>query len=381
MEQWVTTWGMAPQKNSARKFSWSEGKLWMDYRPLDGRTYRYSYYNNLNGSAVRVLFSNREGIREMCLGAASLCVSGGEMLPLTFGGEKTLVLAPGGDRLSDPVVTPVRAGNALTLSLYLTKVPYSGNNLPGQLFLSRPGDYTLSPQFDPDPDATLTGARVLTLGFSRIDVLCEEEAGAVVFFGDSIVQMATWLTWLDGYLGAAHPGRYSVVNLGIGGNRLLHDPLPQIPWCGDAGVSRFGKDVLTQCGGEVLVFLIGTNDFGHVSADDPEWVTAEQLLAGLETLAAAARRGGYRKVIGTTVLPTGGHPEYTDPRKEAEREKLNRLMKASPAFDAVLDMDRALAMRTLPGTLCAAADSGDHLHPGPLGGRMMAAELIRTLQL
>jgi len=57
---------------------------------------------------------------------------------------------------------------------------------------------------------------------------------------------------------------------------------------------------------------------------------------------------------------------------EAKRQALNDWMRASGAYDAVLDFDRLMRDPARPTRMRAEFDSGDHLHPAPAGYRAMA---------
>ena len=58
--------------------------------------------------------------------------------------------------------------------------------------------------------------------------------------------------------------------------------------------------------------------------------------------------------------------------KEAERERVNRWIRSSGAFDGVIDFDRVLRDPQYPGRIAARFASGDHLHPNDSGYRAMA---------
>lgn len=78
-------------------------------------------------------------------------------------------------------------------------------------------------------------------------------------------------------------------------------------------------------------------------------------------------------VYGSTLLPCMGYSEYL-PAQEAERVRLNDWMRGVEGniFDKVLDFDAAVSDVHRPERMNMAFDSGDHLHPGPLGGLRMA---------
>jgi lysophospholipase L1-like esterase len=71
------------------------------------------------------------------------------------------------------------------------------------------------------------------------------------------------------------------------------------------------------------------------------------------------------------VLPFEGYAPYFTADGEADRQALNAWIRTSGRFDGVIDFDAALRDPALPSRLKAVADSGDHLHPGAEGYRMM----------
>jgi len=141
-----------------------------------------------------------------------------------------------------------------------------------------------------------------------------------------------------------------VANSGISGNLLLH----QLACFGEKGVARFQRDALGQT---------------------PR-VTAGQLIAGYQTLIAAAHARGVR-IIGATIIPFKA--PYMSPagfqRAEAIREQVNRWIRTSRAFDAVADFAKAVADPADPTELNPAYHSGDFLHPNDAGYRRIAATI------
>ena len=54
------------------------------------------------------------------------------------------------------------------------------------------------------------------------------------------------------------------------------------------------------------------------------------------------------------------------------RQAVNRWIRESGEFDAVIDFDAVTRDPTHPARLLPAYDSGDHLHPGDAGNKAMA---------
>lgn len=58
----------------------------------------------------------------------------------------------------------------------------------------------------------------------------------------------------------------------------------------------------------------------------------------------------------------------------AGRQKINDFIRKSGTFDAVADFDKFLADPSIPSQLAPQYDSGDYLHPGPVGYQHLADE-------
>ena len=77
------------------------------------------------------------------------------------------------------------------------------------------------------------------------------------------------------------------------------------------------------------------------------------------------------KIFGATLLPFKGAWYYTA-AGEATREAVNAWIRASGAFDGVIDFDAAIRDPADPLMMNPAYDSGDHLHPNAAGYQAMA---------
>jgi lysophospholipase L1-like esterase len=63
---------------------------------------------------------------------------------------------------------------------------------------------------------------------------------------------------------------------------------------------------------------------------------------------------------------------YWSPEGEAVRQEINRFMRTSGAFDAVLDFDKVLADPADPLAMRAGFHMGDHLHGNDAGYQAIA---------
>ncbi len=363
MAHWVSAWGQAHTDILGMQPAWK------------GRTCLLSFRSAIAGSAVRLRLSNREGRRPMLIGRAAAS-AGGAYVPVTFGGEEGVSIEPGEELWSDPVDLTVERGACLRVRMALASAAGSGNCIRADVHASCAGDFTAGGQFD--TIAVEGGASVPAI--SSVEVLAGDDAGALVCFGDSITQMGMWTAPLAEALLTRRPG-LALINKGIGGNRLLHGPAsPATRNYGRAGMERFGRDALDESGVTGIVIAIGTNDFGHVADPAaPDWVDAGMLAAAFQDLVGEVRAKGLA-LYAATVPPCMGCEGF-GPGQEAERAKFNAWLRGEGAalFDGILDFDAVLRSDDQPDRMDMSWDSGDHLHPGPLGGLRMAAEALKKL--
>ena len=80
------------------------------------------------------------------------------------------------------------------------------------------------------------------------------------------------------------------------------------------------------------------------------------------------------RVYGATLPPVEGFPfpGFWTPVMEEKRQLVNRFVRTSGAYDAVIDFDAVLRDPAQPTRLRPEYDSGDHVHPNDLGHRAMA---------
>ncbi|HEX5569482.1 MAG TPA: SGNH/GDSL hydrolase family protein, partial [Streptomyces sp.] len=217
---------------------------------------------------------------------------------------------------------------------------------------------------------------------TAVDVWTHDAEGAVVVVGDSITDGITssvganrrWTDFLADRLRTERDApRYSVLNQGISGNRVLLDAPPTWPHNGPSGLARLERDVLSRTGAEVVVVQLGINDI----LKNPHQTDPRRIVGGLEEITRRAHQRGLR-VIGATLMPFGGHRAHS-PRLDAVRQEVNELIRRGGVFDAVVDLDAALRDPAHPERLRPAYDSGDHLHPSDNGFRAMAEALDLSL--
>lgn len=377
---WVGSWSAPPDRPGPL----SAGIP--DLAGTGGLTVRDVVHTTLGGPELRVRLSNVFGSRPVTFTDVRVALATGSALPTTvagssrrvrFGGAEQVTVAPGSEVASDPVTLAVRAGQNLAISIYAPvstgTATIAGSNHTN--YISGAGDATAATTAASFPVST-----PVWYWIDGVDVASPDpDAGAVVALGDSITAGvgslpdadANWPDDLARRLDAVPGDTLSVVDEGIGGNRVLN----RSECCGLSAIDRFAPDVLTQTGARDVILLEGVNDLGfsqkHTAVSLPHTnVSAAQLIAGDERIILAAHAAGLR-IFGATLLPFKG-ARYWTPAAEAKREALNRWILTSGAFDGVLDFSTVMADPTNPLRLNPVYDSGDHLHPNDAGYQAMA---------
>ena len=341
-----------------------------------GRTIREMVRLNTAGSRLRVKFTNETGEAAVAIGHAhiALATPNGDPIPgsdreLHFGGWAGLTVSSGASAYSDPVDLPVAAFGDVVVSTFLPgpSPVHLGGHLAGLQVAQ--GDATAA--------TIMPGAIQQTAPsfISRIDVAPAGPRRLLVAIGDSITEGAAstpgaHMSWPEQFarqLATTPTGRtWSVANAGISGNRVLHDG------SGPALLARFDRDALALPGVSAVIVLEGINDVGRAATGEggAQPVSAPELIAAFKQLIAQAHARGVR-IYGGTILPYEG-AKYYSAGGEAIRSTVNAWIRSSGAFDGAIDFEAVMRDPTHPTRLSHAADSGDHLHPGDEGYRLMA---------
>lgn len=382
---WVGTWMASPQPVWNTDFAFPTK---IPARVKD-KTFRQIVRIALGGSQIRLVFSNAYGDAPLRIGAASVALSRSGSAPVegmlhavTFGGETAAVIAPGAQRVSDPIAMPVADQARLVVSAWLPdETPLTTFHWDGrQSAWFADGNLTQSSTF---PTNERTDARIL---LSEVMVNAAN-AGAVVAIGDSITdgngaRIDANTRWPDFLSERMSPQHVAILNAGISGARLLEDKM------GVNALARLDRDVFAQPGVKAIILLIGINDIawpGTAFARKQDRPTVVAMIAGYRQIIEQAHTHHIR-VIGATLTPFAGAlagtplGDYFSPEKDALRQEINRWIRTSGAFDAVVDFDTLLRDPAHPERIAPAFDSGDHLHPGDKGNAAMANAVdLRTL--
>lgn len=325
------------------------------------------------GKRIRLRFTNEGGSEVLTLGAVHVGLAGpdGGVLPgsdrvVTFDGYQAITIPGGAPLLTDPVDLPVKALDRLVISTYLPGSAARTGHTLLQYMAGTAGNQAAAPQLPAQKLARLTAL------VSEVDVDATTASGVIVCLGDSITDGATstsnaFRSYPDRLAERLAPaGKWAVVNVGIGGNKLLRYGT------GPNALARLDRDVLSVPGVKAIILLEGINDIGRsfqtTGVQDP--VTAEALIAADKQIIQRAHDHGI-KVIGALLTPYQG-AGYASPVGEQARTALNNWIKTGGAFDGVVDFATATADPANPLAFRAEYNIRDKLHPNDAGYKAMA---------
>lgn len=355
-------------------------------------TMREIFHLSVAGATLRVHLSNSFGTEPLHfssvhiarpLSASSSAIDPASDKALSFAGSEDVTVPAGAEYVSDPINFPVEALANVAITFHLADAPAQQTGHPGSRATSYYAHGNLVSA------VTLPDAHKVDHWYqiSGIDVLAPAQGASIVALGDSITDGHAsttngndrWTDVLAQRLQASFTSRdIGVLNEGIGGNHLLTDGL------GPNALARFDRDVLAQSGVRWLIIFEGVNDLGGLTrngeiAPAEHALLVHRILGSYQQLILRAHAHGIR-VIGATITPyTGSDYYHPGPRSEADRQAINRWIRAPGNFDAVIDFDRAMRDPQQPNRLLPAYDCGDHLHPSPAGYRVMGEAVSLSL--
>ena len=389
-DKWIGTWAAAPQASPPGP-----------PQTFRNQSVRLIVHTSAGGAMVRIKLSNAYGSQPLLIGSARIArrTTGAEIDPasdrkLTFQGQPSTSIAARSMVVSDPVNLDVPALSDLAVSLFFPDATPATTlhllALQTSYLSPETGDATAQVKF---PVAkTITAWPFLT----GVEVTASPRAATIVAFGSSTTDgdgstedaNRRWPDVLAERLQQNGDKELGVLNEGIIGNRLLSDsqspgqaggPFAAVyeqigGMLGQAGVTRFERDVLSQANVKYVILALGINDIIFPGSFTPlsKSVSAQSLIAGHRQLIARARKKGIR-VIGTTIAPFE-NATFPDPtinfytaKKESVRQAVNAWIRSSSEFDAVIDFDAVVRDPSRPTRLLPGYDSGDHLHVNDAG--------------
>jgi lysophospholipase L1-like esterase len=385
---WVGTWAAAPHGQANSKGAFAKDT-----------TLRQIVHVSVGGSAVRLVLSNEFGTSDLKIGGVSVArptpsvrtspttfmdsglrpsgaIEPGSAMAVRFGGRLEFTIPPGALAISDPIPMHLAALSDVAVTLFIpaqTIDTISFHAWGDQTNFEAPGNQLNAMELE---SAQQTQSWRFIKG---LDVQGKAQ-GAIVCLGDSITDGApSKLNANHRYpdiLAArlqANPAtaNLGVLNLGIGGNSVLHDA----GFTGPNALARFDRDVIAQAGVRYVILLEGINDIGRVPTprQPSDVITADDLIRAYRQMIVRAHAHGI-KIIGATLTPYQG--AHTDSELgEAIRDKVNDFIRHGDMFDGVVDFANATADPDNPRRYAAAVGTPDHLHPGDDGYVMMGESI------
>lgn len=333
------------------------------------QTFRSVVKPDLWGNRMRFRFSNTFGSQPVTFSAVTVGLqdySGntvrGTLLPVTFGGKRSVTIPAGQEVWSDgtnmawvrDAADPVVQGRNLLVSYAVAgdsgpMTYHAASNTTSYITAPGSGDHTGDPDVFAYPYTTTSW-----FFLDGVDVMAPADTVVVCTFGDSITDGThttlndndRWANVLSRRLHNAYGNKVSVVNEGIGGNRVV-DPVTPNATSGPSAVSRLERDVLGLSGLTHVVWLEGINDLGGGHSTDAIIAGYQDVVHRLHAKGIRVMAGTLTSALGMENPAAGWNPGVirvtTDngPVVDAGRRVLNRYIRTSGLFDGVADFDAA----------------------------------------
>lgn len=377
--KWVACWGNATSIINQTECTYAKDM-----------TYRYPLRMCFDGSRLRIRFSNIAGTEAVRFTASCASSSRKGVLDedtihaLTMKGSRTFVIEPGTEAVSDEFDFAVKAGEYISVSIYVKEATQMNSAVLITGPLSR-GYYSYG---DHEYEAALpldeTRKTNWFFFLNTVDVLTEEKNHALICFGDSI----TAQDWPDYLAIRAWDNGYrdiSIIRRAISGTRILREyTCKTYAAYGIKGETRFPVEINTA-GAETVLIQHGINDIIHpVGTDVNPWrplsdlPTAEEMAEGFTQFYIEPARKAGLKVYGGTLIPIYGWRTYASFREEL-KDQFNEWLRTTELLDGLVDFDLAVRDEENPYAFRKEYDSGDHLHPSAEGYKAMADAVSEDL--
>ena len=364
-KSWIATWATAPQFTTESN---------MPKTKLNDCSVRQTVHISTGGDIMRLKISNEYGngplkIKSIYIAdAADSCnINDKNARYLLFKKKHDVTIDAGKATTSDAIKFHLKPLQRLAITINYEESPSEITSHPG----SRTTSYIIKGIATPKTSFSAGEKIDHWFNISAIDVMAEKTR-CIAILGNSITDGRGSTTnmqnrWTDA-MAEAMPG-VAVLNLGIGGNCVLHGGLA------DPAVKRFDRDILFQNGVTDLIIFEGINDIGGSNGNSE--AIASELITAYKNFASLAHAKGLKVYI-ATITPFGKHYYYT-PFHEAAREVVNEWIRKQKDFDGVIDFDSLVRDNAIPTQMNESLQQ-DWLHLNADGYKLMgkfAAEKVR----
>lgn len=315
--------------------------------------------SSLRGNRIRIEFANTYGNEPLTF--ESVIVSNGTDKSTVLHQKRSRITINPGERFfSDAIESDIEPGDEVWIHLYI-----KDENFP----LMR--EEKVKPS--------------ILFGISQVQVQSKEEVQYLYMFGDSITHMSFYTDPVQKWISRNAKGKYSLINAGICGNRVLRDGIyGDRFWgkgreMGGAGIRRAGADIRERDHIAVAVVLEGINDIlqPYQENKQEEVVTPVELCKGLADIVNDLKRKSGRVYLGT-ITPFQKDGMTYAAQCEELRLECNRWIRSQNVSDGVIDFDRVIRNPECPAQISPELSMPDGVHPNAAGGRKMADEMIKV---
>jgi lysophospholipase L1-like esterase len=401
-QKWVASWAASPHGPYPAGNPSAQPDLSAAFESADGgavdQTFRLIIKPDLWGKTARLRLTNVFGAKPVTfddvfvgLQGSAGNVAAGTNRQVRFDRGKTGITIPaGGAATSDPIdlgfvrsaADPLLAGRKLAISFHAVGATgpmtwHAKALTTSYLTAPRSGSHSRD-----ESDARFTFTTTSWYFLEALDVVAPDGTVVVVCFGDSITDGTAstlngddrWPDVLSRRLHEKYGARVSVVNAGIGGNRVVSPAVYSTtsPVAGGpSALERFDRDVAGLSGVSAVIWLEGINDLAGGT-------TAEAVISGMREIVKRSRARGI-KIIGATIVSSlGSATAHGTAEVDVERQATNAFIRTEGSFDGFADFDVATrdpqtgGLRAVFQPNSTIGGSGDRLHPNRAGYQAMA---------
>ncbi len=328
------------------------------------------------GEKVRFWFSNRFGKEDYRIGPMKVVVKG-KSYPVTLGSQKAFLIPVGECICSDEIPAAVSTGDRIEVRMYYGNAITDCNMIEegASLLHGNQVEQSVSKMEKPLL-AKILGAYNAVPAIERIEVLSEQKAASIVAFGDSITALSKWTKPLAGRLEKAYHGEFVLLNSGISGNCLLHEPDGIFsPVFGEMGIKRFERDVLEIPNLHTVIFGLGVNDVSYFNKKTEDHINLEVYREEVTKIVQKLHEKDARVVM-QTITPRLGVARTMGkyfPEMEKQRLLFNEWIRSAGIFDYLFDAEAVVKEEHPDGLYYREGlHQGDRLHPNAAGGKLLA---------
>ena len=320
-------------------------------------TIRQTLQMSVGASQLRLQISNAFGLTNLPVTSVTVAlpvnnsagihqIQPSTLQKVTFSGSSGISIPNGALAVSDPLNFKIKPQSILTVTIYLAtgQTTNSITSHPGSRTTSfwQFGNAVSASQLDITDAKTQSAAHWYFV--SAVQAWVPPAYGTLALVGDSITdgrgsetdKNNRWPNLLFARLQkSSRTNEIAIVNQAAGGNRVLIDGL------GPNALGRIDRDVLAHPGVKYAMIFEGVNDIG-TAATTPEAqaVVYDGLVQAYKQMVTRIHSFGI-PVFGATITPFSapsnftGQP-YSDPEREKTRQKVNKFIRESGTFDAVV---------------------------------------------